>query len=90
MMKAARKTHEVVQKVSSQVDQIRTGALPKGPSSRPADASKPLHHEQLTAEDHAAAAQKFDFASRLQRAKEQVKSDAAADWQDIKNMFKRK
>lgn len=94
MTKAARVAYAAVQKVNSHIDSITSGELPKSSSSSsstpppPSSNNAPLHHEELTQSDHARAQMKgSDFMSQLRRAKEQVKSDAAADWQDIKRKF---
>lgn len=105
MMKAARKTHEVVQKVQST---IKSGQLPgagagahginksqgslHSSSSSSADDNTPLHHSQLTAE-HAAHERMgvgSDLLQRLRNTREQLKSDAKADWEDIKGVFGRR
>ena len=101
-MKAARKTHEVVQKVSSHVESFaKSGTLPSSSSSSSSTSVKsiksqaqrpdvPLHHEELTESDHmrGRGVSNVDIMGKLRQAKEQVKSDAAADWEDIKAKFR--
>lgn len=99
MMRVARAAHATVQKVTGHIEQIGTRAQTSAKDAMPRTSSginspdqpqqTPLSHEELTPADHARARgdNGSDILGAFRRVKDQVKSDAAADWNDLKAKF---
>ena len=88
IMGVARQTHKVVQQANQQWEALQKGQPPANSSDEQKQIT-PLHHEEITPEEHARANGSVGegVVGRLAAMRKQMADDAAADWNDIKSKF---